>query len=308
MALIRGFQKEEKNPPFTKTCRKLAENENQNRSLSSSTGVSTHLTKINNASDTISYPVLYTISSPFFALFSFFFWVVEYIKKTSVIGTMLETSLHQEQQVKVLYPAEDSGKVIVSILHYDASEHRMKDRIHIHHSNLENSSQEEQEELQERLIQPSEKWLEEYREWNRFGGIVGGPPTFDSLQELRTFNTKGAELAERLQEELETNDTARKVMVAPFQPIYSNVAVGDVVCAWWHVKDATYDFVIPIQKLPISNKLKAHFQAWRFRKWKGWRDPEIRAELNLEGHDLEVQLKYELNLAPILPEDGESDD
>jgi hypothetical protein len=220
------------------------------------------------------------------------------------MGTILETPHHQEQQVKVMYATEDSGKVIISILHYDVSEHRMKDCIHIQHSSVENSSQEEKE---EQSIQPSEEWLEEYREWNRFGGIVGVPPTFDSLQELRTFNTKGAELAERLQEELETNGTARKVMVAPFQPIYSNVAVGDVVCAWWHVKDMTYDFVIPIQKLPISDKLKEHFQAWRFRKFQGWRDPEIRAELNLEGHALEDQLKYELTLAPILAQDDEPD-
>lgn len=220
---------------------------------------------------------------------------------------MLETPQHQEQQVKVMYTTEDSGKAIVSILHYDVSAHCMNDYIHIQHSSLENSSQEEQEELQQQSIQPSEEWLEEYREWNRFRGIVGVPPTFASLHELRTFNAKGAELAERLQEELEMNGTARKVMVAPFKPIYSNVAVGDAVCAWWHVKDITYDFVIPIQKLPISDKLKAHFQVWRFRKLQGWLDPEIRAELNLEGHDLEDQLKYELTMAPIMTEEGEPD-
>jgi hypothetical protein len=201
---------------------------------------------------------------------------------------MIEHALKQEQvQLDVVsLPPEK----VVSLLSFDLEEHRMHPNIDVHYTHSTTDTKEIPAE-QEATVTPSEQWMEDYRTWNTFG-TVAGAPVFDSLEELRAFNGKGAELAKKLQLELEDQNT----IVAPFKPLYSNVAVGDAVCAWWHVKDMNYGVVIPIQKLPISDNLKSRFQCWRFRKLTGWLDPEIRNELNLEGRDLEEHLLWELNV------------
>ena len=198
-----------------------------------------------------------------------------------------------------------------------------------------NQEQDSQDEKWEWFIDPSDEWMGDYQNWKRPFSSNGGdcgvgnadvsspPPVFDDISSLRTFNAKGIELTERLQAEVDSNaagtlfDDANnnndvqnnkrnttEVVVEPFKPIYSNVAVGDAVCSWWHVKDMNYDFIIPIQKLPISDELKSQFQAWRFHKLRGWLDPDIRCELNMERQKLENKLKYELNDAPAPPPVG----
>lgn len=205
------------------------------------------------------------------------------------ILAMIEHTLKPEQaQVDaVSLPPEK----VVSLLSFDLEEHRMHPKIDVHYTHIMTDTTKEIPAEQEATVALSEQWMEDYRAWNTFAKVEGAP-VFDSLEELRAFNEKGAELAKRLQLELEDQNT----IVAPFKPLYSNVAVGDAVCAWWHVKDMNYGVVIPIQKLPISDNLKSRFQCWRFRKLTGWLDPEIRDELNLEGRDLEEHLLWELNV------------
>ena len=234
----------------------------------------------------------------------------------------------QEQQTNDPIGTE---KVIVSILSYDAKEHKMEYGLRIHrchdddgndnnNDDADESPQVDQEqgdsqnEKWEWFIDPSEEWMEDYQNWkcpfssnddigvgNNADDVSFPPPVFDDITSLRTFNAKGTELTERLQAEVDNSNCAgnmKLVVVEPFKPIYSNVAVGDAVCSWWHVKDMNYDFIIPIQKLPISDELKSQFQAWRFHKLRGWLDPDIRCELNMERQKLENKLKYELNEAP----------
>lgn len=137
-------------------------------------------------------------------------------------------------------------------------------------------------------VVPSEVWLEEYKKWNVFGGVVH--PRFHDLSHLHYFNRKGLELSLRLQDELGDN-----VTVLPFLPIYRNVQVGGMECGWWHLKDMNYGFPVNIQKLPLSDSLKGEFMGW-FRKLEGWEwiNPEIQDEINDEGRVLQRKLLQEL--------------
>ena len=207
----------------------------------------------------------------------------------------------------------------VSILAYDSNEHSMKCGLHVRHHDaqklLVDDALQPLEERWEWLIDPSDEWMEDYREWKRqicdedYDGVNGckmPPPVFDSISSLRSFNAKGKELTERLKVEVENNSSEIRVIVEQFKPIYSNVAIGDVVCSWWNVKDMNYNFVIPIQKLPISDDLKSQLQVWRFHKLRGWDDPEIRKDLYMEAHELEASLLLELNDTTI-DKDAEKD-
>lgn len=140
-------------------------------------------------------------------------------------------------------------------------------------------------------VVPSEEWLEEYKRWNVFGGVVH--PRFHTLSHLHYFNRKGLELSLRLQDELGEDN----VQVVPFLPIYRNVQVGGTECGWWHLKDMNYGFPVNIQKLPLSDSLKGDFMGW-FRKlaagWE-WLNPEIQDKINDEGRALQMRLLRELS-------------
>jgi hypothetical protein len=144
-------------------------------------------------------------------------------------------------------------------------------------------------------LTPSEEWMKSYCEWNTFhlnpNGFKGHP-VFSSLEEINIFNDTGATLAEGLQKEFEGNE---RVEVEPFSPLYSNMEVGDAVAAWWYVRDRAYDYVVPIQHLPVSDDLKSRLMAWRMRKSVDWLDAAHRRSVNLEGKDLEEHILWELN-------------
>lgn len=211
---------------------------------------------------------------------------------------MIDHTALKPEQVQVDAESFPPEKV-VSLLSFDLEEHRMRPNIDVRYTHSTTDTKEISAE-QKATVTVSEQWMEDYSAWNTFGKVEGAP-VFESLEELRVFNGKGAELAKRLQLELKDQNS----IVAPFKPLYSNVAVGDAVCAWWHVKDMNYGVVVPIQKLPISDNLKSRFQCWRFRKLTGWLDLEIRDGLNLEGRDLEEHLLWELNVT--VEDEGELD-
>ena len=201
----------------------------------------------------------------------------------------------------------------VSILQYDHDGHQFFPSFVVH-DDLEDSDTECA--FDEVVIHPSDEWMEEYLQWNRFSRLPDDPiieedeyldddhtaiPIFKTLAELHEFNHKGSELTERLASQLADN---RCIQVDPFQPLFSDMAVGPIA-AWWHVKDRNYGFVVPLQKLPISDELKAQLQAFRFHKSMGlWRDPITRRQLREEGQELERQLVRELNAEP--PQSDES--
>jgi hypothetical protein len=144
-------------------------------------------------------------------------------------------------------------------------------------------------------ITPSEEWMKDYCEWNTFhlnpNGFKGHP-VFSNLEEIYTFNDTGAKLVARLQKEFEGDE---RIEVEPFSPLYSNMEVGDAVATWWYVRDRAYDYVVPIQHLPVSDELKSRLMAWRMRKSENWLDAAHCKSFNLEGHDLEEHILYELN-------------
>jgi hypothetical protein len=144
-------------------------------------------------------------------------------------------------------------------------------------------------------LTPSEEWMKDYCEWNNFhlnpNGFKGHP-VFSNLEDIHKFNDTGAKLVERLQKEFEGNE---RVEVARFSPLYSNMEVGDAVSTWWYVRDRAYDYVVPIQDLPVSDELKSRLMAWRMRKSVDWLDAAHRRSVNLEGHDLEEHILWELN-------------
>lgn len=192
----------------------------------------------------------------------------------------------------------------VSILEYDPEFHQFYPSFVIHNDFLIDEYECECA-FDEMCINPSEEWMNEYFQWNRFGRLPDDPsddetaaPKFNTLKELQDFNAKGKELAERLQEELQ--GVKDILEVEPFKPLYSNMVVGPVA-AWWHVKDGNYDIVVPLQRLPISDDLKSRFQAWRFHKDMGlWQDPEKLRTLILEGRMLEDELLLELHAKPVV--------
>jgi len=209
----------------------------------------------------------------------------------------------------------------ISLLEYDHDSHEFHPSFVIH-DDLTNTDNECC--LDELVLNPSAEWMEDYLEWNRFGRLNDDPdmnnfsvddgddtkeenavqdaiPIFQSLQELYEFNTKGQELTQRLREELKMTAKATKearlpkFCVAPFQPLYSNMKVGPPA-AWWHLKDLNYDMVIPVQRLPLRDNLKARVQAFRCHKGMGlWQDPATLKELVQEGRDLERDLLLELS-------------
>jgi hypothetical protein len=189
-----------------------------------------------------------------------------------------------------------SRKIEVSILCYDTNKHQMEPGIHVRYIGNTNDEDNSPNEIAV-TVEPSEKWNEDYAQWN----CGAGPPVFHYMKELRLFNEKGIELACRLRGELQDENTT----VVDFMPLYSNVAVGDAVCGWWHVKDMNYGVVIPIQKLPVSDLLKSRLAAWKYIKGKGWNDPIKRHELDHEAHDLEEHLLWELNVDMV--EEGKSE-
>ena len=185
-------------------------------------------------------------------------------------------------------------KARVSILHYDETMHRMDPDIHVESTtdtNIHENNQAVNDSVDTAAtFEPSAKWKEEYAHWNCLGC---GPPMFHTIKELRRFNQKGTELVHKLRKEFRGN---KNIVINDFTPLYSNVAVGDAVCGWWHVKDMDYGVVIPIQKLPVSDLLKSRLVVWKSMKGKGWDDPIQLDELDHEAHDLEEHLLWELNV------------
>lgn len=143
----------------------------------------------------------------------------------------------------------------------------------------------------------SEKWMQEYQEWNDFDiNPKGrkGHPIFETALDVALFNKKGNTLVERLSFELKDHTN---IEILPFRAIYSSMEVGDAVTAWWHIRDKNYrGFVTPIQELPISEELKARLQLWRKQIGKNWLDNSQCQCFNQEGRDLEEHLLWELNV------------
>jgi hypothetical protein len=203
----------------------------------------------------------------------------------------------------------------VSILEYDHDEHQfypsfvIKDDYQDHDDN--------ECAFDELVIQPSEEWMDDYLEWNRFGRLPDDPagvfldevddhassaiPVFSSLRDLQTFNERGYDLTERLAQELATSSNCGcPIRVAPYRPLYSNMLVGPVA-AWWHVKDCNYGLVVPVQRLPVSNQLKARLQAFRCHKgiefWQNNNLDETETmmrQLQQERNDLQLDVVREL--------------
>lgn len=210
----------------------------------------------------------------------------------------------------------------VSILEYDVEGHQFNPSF-VMQDDLRDSDTECA--FDEVVICPSVEWMDDYLAWNRFGRLPEDPaednllcldeddpattsiPYFDSLQELHDFNAKGAELARRLQEELReaSNPCKCAIRVAPFRPLYTNVWVGPVA-AWWDLKDCNYNFVIPIQRLPVSDHIKSRLQAYRCHKSMSlslWQDSGYMHWLIKEGKEVQNDLWLELQAAE-LPKDS----
>lgn len=199
----------------------------------------------------------------------------------------------------------------VSILQYDHEGHQFYPSFVIKDDLQDNDNECAFDEI---VINPSDEWMEDYLQWNRFGRLPDDPaedrlfsiddedvsaaiPVFPSLQELHDFNTKGQELTQRLQAELGRGNASKKcgVRVAPFKPLYWNVAVGPLA-AWWHVKDCNYGFIVPVQRLPVSDQLKSRLQTFRFHKGMGmWQNEDTMHQLIQEGEDLQRDLLQELH-------------
>lgn len=201
----------------------------------------------------------------------------------------------------------------VSILQCDHEDHQFYPSFVIENDldGLENECA-----FDEVILQPSEEWMADYLQWNRFGRLPDDPaediseeddpssliPNFESLEELHQFNAQGFELTRRLQMELKqaltdnSDQPSCAIQVAPFKPLYSNMAVGQV-SAWWHVKDLNHGFLVPVQRLPVSDQLKSRLQAFRCHKgmefWK-FNDPLTMEELHQEGRELQEDLLQEL--------------
>jgi hypothetical protein len=175
----------------------------------------------------------------------------------------------------------------VSILEYDHNEHQFYPSFVIKDDHKDGDHECAFDEL---VIHTSEEWMSDYSEWNRFGRLPDDPagtfldeeddhssfsiPIFASLRDLQDFNKRGCDLTQRLARDLALSSATScgcPIHVVPYRPLYSNMLVGPVT-AWWHVKDCNYDLVVPVQRLPVSNQLKARLQAFRCHKgmefWK----------------------------------------
>jgi hypothetical protein len=189
----------------------------------------------------------------------------------------------------------DTKDFQISILVYDTVERVFSPRLLIRQSQDGVKQDLTMQEATDLGITPSEEWMKDYCEWNTFHSNPNGfkgHPVFSSLEEIYIFNDTGAKLVERLQKEFEEDE---RVEVEPFSPLYSTMEVGDAVATWWYVRDRAYDYVVPIQHLPVSDELKSRLMAWRMRKSENWLDAEHCKSFNLEGHDLEEHILYELN-------------
>jgi hypothetical protein len=185
-------------------------------------------------------------------------------------------------------------KIEISLLCYNEEKHQMEPSIQVRYVG---DSHDVPSTDRSPAVKPSDEWGTDYYQWNCFDDVEG-LPVFHTMKELRHFNKKGVKLANRLRNELQ-NET---ITVLPFKPLYSNVAVGDAVCGWWHVKDMNYGLVIPVQRLPVSDVLKSRLQAWKSLKLTGWDDPVKKHGLDLEAHDLEEHLLWELNVVDMVGE------
>jgi hypothetical protein len=189
----------------------------------------------------------------------------------------------------------DTKEFRINILVYDSVERLFSPRYLIRKTQDGVQRDLTMQEAMDLGLTPSEEWMKNYCEWNTFhlnpNGFKGHP-VFTNLEEIFKFNATGATLVERLQKEFEGNE---RVEVEPFLPLYSNMEVGDAVAAWWYVRDRAYDYVVPIQHLPVSDELKSRLMAWRMRKSVDWLDAAHRRSVNLEGQDLEEHILWELN-------------
>jgi len=162
----------------------------------------------------------------------------------------------------------------VSIFHYCQSKHRFSSP-HISRRSDE---------------KPSLDWLHDFHLWYHSSceeSCGDEQPSFDNIQDLQSFNRQGMELTKRLQQELPN------VEVEPFQPVYDQVRV---TCGWWHLRDEKYGFPVSIQKLPVSDELKADFTLWRYLKDANCLVDETRRhELEEEGKALQERLYKELH-------------
>lgn len=135
--------------------------------------------------------------------------------------------------------------------------------------------------------EPSVDWKHDREAWMQSCG-GHAQPAFESLEDLQSFNQKGAELTERLQEELPNSE------VEPFQPVYDELRVS--TCRWWHLRDEKYGFPVSIQNLPVSDELKSEFCLWRRKKDDNClADEELRHQLEKEGDELQERLNQELH-------------
>lgn len=197
----------------------------------------------------------------------------------------------------------------ISILQYDHEDHQFYPSFVIHDDFQDADNECSFDEV---VIQPSAKWMDDYLAWNRFGRLPDDPaedlseeddpslfsiPTFQSLDELHLFNAQGNDLTKRLQAELDSTPNCCAIQVAPYRPLYSKMVVGPVT-AWWHVKDCNYGFVVPVQRLPVSDHFKSRLQAFRCHKgmefWK-FCDPDTMQQLQDEGCNLHQDLMRELS-------------
>jgi hypothetical protein len=184
---------------------------------------------------------------------------------------------------------------IVQILVYDSIKHQFSPDIQIQEFDGRVMKDIPFLLAKEKGVTPSDAWMEAYREWNNFqDGSKGcqGHPVFEGVDELKAFNQQGERLAQLLENEFRE----KNVKVAPYRPLYTNIEVGDVISAWWHLRDRNYGMVIPIQQLPVSEDLKSRLQAWRMLKNHNWLDPACCDSLNEQGHDLEERILWELNV------------
>lgn len=131
---------------------------------------------------------------------------------------------------------------------------------------------------------PSLDWQRDHDAWLQ---SCGNQPTFENIHDLQSFNQMGVELTTRLQRELPNAD------VEPFQPVYDQMRV---TCGWWHLRDEKYGFPVSVQKLPVSDQLKADFSMWRHKKDNHCLvDDDSRHELEVEGAALQDRLYQELH-------------
>jgi hypothetical protein len=189
----------------------------------------------------------------------------------------------------------DTKDFQISILVYDPIERIFSPRLLIRQTQDGVKQDLTMQEAIDLGLTPSEEWMKDYSEWNTFHSNPNGfkgHPVFSNLEAIYNFNDTGAKLVERLQKEFEGYE---RVEVEAFSPLYSNMEVGDAVATWWYVRDRAYDYVVPIQHLPVSDELKSRLMAWRMRKSENWLDAAHCKSFNLEGHDLEEHILYELN-------------